>query len=79
MAMRKVQLYLTEAQYRLLKQRAGKTGSIAQVVRDLVDGTGRPDDPQEDPFFKHVMAPKPASGDATPAGEAKRDLYNRQR
>jgi hypothetical protein len=75
MAMRKVQLYLTEAQYRLLKQRAGKSGSIAQVVRDLVDGTGMPDDPSEDPFIKHVLSDKAPTGDSTSAEEAKRDLY----
>lgn len=75
--MRKVQLYLTEAQYRLLKQRAGKSGSIAQVVRDLVDDIGRPNDPSEDSFIKHLMEAKRSSGDRTPAQEAKRDLYRR--
>lgn len=79
MAMRKVQLYLTEAQYRLLKQRAGKRGSIAQVVRDLVDGAGLPKQPDEDAFVRHVMRAKPGNGDNRPAEEVKRDLYNAAR
>ena len=33
----RTQLYLDEGQYRWLKQRAGESGSIAAVVRDLID------------------------------------------
>lgn len=79
MAMRKVQLYLSEAQYRLLKQRAGDQGSIAQVVRDLIDSAGLPDEPHDDAFFRHVMGVAEGTGDRTPAEQAKRDLYSRPR
>ena len=79
MANRKVQLYLTEEQYRLVKQRAGERGSIAQVVRDLIDAAGRPDDPTRDPFYRHVMSEKPGSGRRYTAEGAKRDLYRRAR
>lgn len=72
-------MYLTEAQYRLLKQRAGEKGSIAQVVRDLIDGVGIPDDPRSDPFYKRVLASSGSTGDVTPAEEAKRDLYTSPR
>lgn len=59
--MRKVQLYLTEAQYRVLRQRAGASGSIARAVRDLIDESTRPDEPEVDPFYRHLMARKRGS------------------
>jgi hypothetical protein len=79
MAQRKVQLYLTEEQYRLVKQRAGERGSIAQVVRDLIDAAGRPGDPKEDPFYRHLMGKRKGSGGPYSAERAKRDLYRRPR
>lgn len=72
---RKVQLYVTERQYRLLKQRAGTRGSIAAVVRDLIDQSATPDDAAADPFFQRVVAEKRGSGESYDAHEAKRDLY----
>lgn len=33
----RTQLYLDEGQHRWLKQRAGRSGSIAAVVRELID------------------------------------------
>ena len=33
----RTQLYLDEGQHRWLRQRAGKSGSIAAVVRELID------------------------------------------
>ena len=46
----RTQLYLDDGQYRWLKQQAHRRGSIAGVVRDLVDaarlrGTSHADDP----------------------------------
>lgn len=79
MARRKVQLYLTEEQYRFVKQRAGERGSIAQVVRDLIEAAGRPEDPKADPFYEHLLAPKTGSGKRYEAESAKRDLYRRPR
>jgi hypothetical protein len=79
MANRKVQLYLTEEQYLLVKQRAGDRGSIAQVVRDLIDASGRPGDPKKDPFYRHLTSRKSGSGRAYAAERAKRDLYRQPR
>lgn len=73
--MRKVQLYLSEEQYRLLKQRAGNEGSIAQVVRNLIDESTVPEDPVSDPFYRHVVSRKKRGGRPFDAGQAKRDLY----
>lgn len=77
--MRKVQLYLTEEQYRLLKRRAGEDGAIAAVVRALIDDSARPTDPTADEFYRHVVRDKPGSGRRYKAERAKRDLYRRQR
>lgn len=75
METRKLQLYVTERQYRLLRQRAAQRGSIAGVVRDLIDQSAAPTDVETDPFFQHVAAPKDGSGRTYDAQEAKRDLY----
>ena len=75
METRKLQLYVTERQYRLLRQRAGQQGSIAGVVRDLIDRSAAPAEVETDPFFQHVAAPKDGSGQPYDAQEAKRDLY----
>ncbi|MEO7817762.1 MAG: hypothetical protein ABIS18_01300 [Actinomycetota bacterium] len=77
--MRKVQIYLSEHQYRLLKQRAGDTGSIAAEVRQLIDGSTRPGDALQDPFYKHLMSKKKGSDKPYDAGQAKRDLYEHPR
>lgn len=77
--MRKLQLYLTEEQYRLLRQRAGQRGSIAQVVRELIDASVRVEDASSDPFYRHVMSPTTGSGRPYTAERAKRDLYRRPR
>ncbi|MGI8426522.1 MAG: hypothetical protein ACR2FO_05085 [Actinomycetota bacterium] len=79
MSMRKVQLYLTDNQYRLLKQTAGQKGSIAQVVRDLIDRSVLPEDVGADAFYRHVTSKKTGSGPSYRAEEAKRDLYRKLR
>jgi len=79
MAQRKVQLYLTEEQYRFLKQRAGERGSLAAVVRELIDAADRPADPTTDPFYRHLVSPRKGSGRAYAAEKAKRELYRRGR
>ena len=76
---RKLQLYLTEEQYQLLKQRAATRGSIAQVVRDLIDDSGGPRDAGRDPFYRHLMRPGRGGGKRYSAEEAKRELYDRPR
>lgn len=75
METRKLQLYVTERQYRLLRQRAGQQGSIAGVVRDMIDQSTQPTEAQADPFFRHVAAPKEGSGQPYEAQAAKRDLH----
>jgi len=79
MAVRKVQLYLTEAQYRYLKQSAGARGSIAGVVRDMIDSAGYPSKPERDSFYRHVTQGRPGSGHRYRAETAKRELYRRSR
>ena len=74
---RKLQLYLTERQYQLLKRRAGERGSLAGVVRDLIDQSAMPKNAEADPFFQHVMNEKQGSGQPYDAQEAKRTLYKR--
>lgn len=77
--MRKMQLYLTEEQYRLLRQRAGEDGSMARVVRDLIDDATRPKEPTADPFYRRVLGPSEPSGSSYSGERAKRDLYRRPR
>ncbi len=73
----RTQLYLDDGQYRWLKQQARQGGSVAAVVRDLIDaarerrprGTG-------DPLIRYLIEEPPADG----AGESTvqtldRDLY----
>lgn len=79
MATRKVQLYLSEEQYRFLKQRAGERGSLAAVVRELIDAAGRPVDPTADPFYRHLISAKAGGGRRYAAERAKRELYRRGR
>lgn len=74
--MRKLQLYVTEEQYRFVKQRAGE-GSMAQVVRDLIDAAALPADPRTDPFYRHLTEDRPGSGARYHAEEAKRELHRR--
>lgn len=79
MAYRKLQLYITEEQYTLLKQRAGDDRSLAQVVRDLIEASARPADPTRDAFYAHVMSRKSGSGKRESAERAKRQLYRKPR
>jgi Tfp pilus assembly PilM family ATPase len=74
---RKLQLYLTESQYQLLKRWAGERGSLAGVVRDLIDQAATPMDAEADPFFQHVMSDKERGGQPYEAQEAKRALNQR--
>ena len=74
-----MQIYLTDAQYRFVKQRAGERGSITGVVRALIDAAAAPAEPTEDPFYRHLLAPKGVSGEAYDAADAKRELYSEPR
>lgn len=73
----RTQLYLDEGQYRWLKERAGEGGSIAAVVRELVDAErARLADPGEDPLLRFLGEEPAAAGDAPSSVETlDRDVY----
>ena len=73
----RTQLYLDDAQYRWLRQRAGKSGSIAAVVRELIDAErSRRANPATDPLLSYLVADAPAAGrEPTSVTTLDRDLY----
>jgi len=73
----RTQLYLDEGQYRWLRQRAGKSGSIAAVVRELIDAERtRLADPAADPLLRFLVAESPGRGrEETSVTTLDRDLY----
>lgn len=58
----RTQLYLDDAQHRWLRQRAGKKGSIAAVVRELIDAerSRGVDDLADDPLLSLLAKEPPA-------------------
>lgn len=73
----RTQLYLDEGQYRWLKQRAGEAGSIAAVVRDLIDAErSRGLDPGADPLLSYLVDEAPGRGSQkTSVSTLDRDIY----
>jgi hypothetical protein len=73
----RTQLYLDEGQYRWLKQRAGEAGSIAAVVRDLIDTErARGVDAATDPLLSYLVDEAPGKGrKRTSVSSLDRDLY----
>ncbi len=75
---RRTQLYLDEDQYRWLKRQAGARGSIAGVIRRLIDSArdaARVD--RDDPFMEYLRTP-PAQGEGTTSVVTlDEDLYGR--
>lgn len=73
----RTQLYLDEGQYRWLKQRAGEAGSIAAVVRELIDAErSRGVDPAVDPLLSYLVDEAPGRGrEGTSVSSLDRDLY----
>jgi hypothetical protein len=73
----RTQLYLDESQYRWLKRRAGERGSIAGVVRELIDGARAPrPDAAPDPLISYLAEEAPADGGADSTVETlDHDLY----
>jgi hypothetical protein len=73
----RTQLYLDEAQYRWLRQRAGESGSIAAAVRELIDAERtRRMDPAGDPLLRYLVEETPGQGQAgTSVDTLDRDLY----
>jgi hypothetical protein len=75
----RTQLYLDDGQYRWLKQRAGESGSIAAVVRELIEGErARLADPAGDPLLRYLAEEAPGRGqETTSVTTLDRDLYGR--
>lgn len=73
----RTQLYLDEGQYRWLRGRAGKAGSIAAVVRELIDAErARMADPAGDPLLRFLVEESPGRGrEGTSVSTLDRDLY----
>jgi hypothetical protein len=73
----RTQLYLDEAQHRWLRQRAGKSGSIAAVVRELIDAERlQRRDPAADPLLSYLVESAPGRGpEETSVATLDRDLY----
>jgi hypothetical protein len=73
----RTQLYLDEGQYRWLKQRAGEAGSIAAVVRGLIDAErARGLDSGADPLLSYLVDEAPGKGrKKTSVGTLDRDIY----
>jgi hypothetical protein len=73
----RTQLYLDEGQYRWLKQRAGEAGSIAAVVRELIDAErARGVDPAVDPLLSYLVDEAPGRGrEETSVSSLDSDLY----
>jgi hypothetical protein len=79
MATRKLQIYVSDGEYQFLKQAAGENGSMAEVVRQLIDNAWRPADPRQDPFYRYIVSRKQGSERRYDAEQAKRELYRRSR
>jgi hypothetical protein len=73
----RTQLYLDDGQYRWLKQRAGGAGSIAAVVRELIDAErARLADPAADPLLRFLVEDSPGRGrEDTSVTTLDRDVY----
>ncbi|HEU4393031.1 MAG TPA: hypothetical protein VFR04_05265 [Solirubrobacterales bacterium] len=75
----RTQLYLDDGQHRWLRQRAGKSGSIAAVVRELIDAErARRPDLAADPLLRYLVDESPGRGrEGTSVTTLDRDLYGR--
>jgi hypothetical protein len=73
----RTQLYLEEDQYRWLRQRAGQGGSIAGVVRELIDAArSRRSSPDRDPLLRYLAQEPPARAErSSTVTDLDRDVY----
>jgi hypothetical protein len=73
---RRTQLYLEEDQYRWLKREAGPRGSIASVVRGLIDRarSGR-SKIEDDAFFRYLFDEPAPEGVPRGADSIDEDVY----
>lgn len=74
---RRTQLYLDDAQYGWLKRQAGQDGSIAGVVRRLIDDARAPrQHTRTDPLVEYLLGEPAGRGDTdTSVTTLDRDLY----
>ncbi|MEX0873630.1 MAG: hypothetical protein WD646_11190 [Actinomycetota bacterium] len=74
----RTQLYLDEAQYRWLKRRSEDAGSIAAVVRELIDtARGASGTAEDDPFLRYLLIEAPGRGPSDTTVETlDEDLYS---
>ncbi|MDQ3145852.1 MAG: hypothetical protein M3R01_02770 [Actinomycetota bacterium] len=73
----RTQLYLDDDQYRWLKQRAGRSGTIAAVVRSLIDAARKEPAPDaaQDPLIRYLLE-DPGEGPAPSTVETlDKDIY----
>ena len=75
----RTQLYLDEGQHRWLRQQAGKSGSIAAVVRELIDSArSQQSDAAADPLLSYLVAERSSKGGAkTSVATLDQDLYGK--
>jgi hypothetical protein len=73
----RTQLYLEDDQYRWLQRRAGSGGSIAGVVRDLIDAArSRRPSATADPLMEYLIYETPAdSGVPSTVESLDQDIY----
>lgn len=73
----RTQLYLDDGQYRWLKQQARQGGSIAGVVRDLIEAArSRRPSHARDPLIRYLVDEPPAEGsDGSTVQTLDEDLY----
>jgi hypothetical protein len=73
----RTQIFLTDEQFRWLKVRAGSAGSLAAVVRELIDSEIRPGpDLRDDPAIRFMLSePEPATGVPSSVTTIDQDLY----
>lgn len=75
-SMHRTQLYLDDGQYRWLKQQAGRRGSIAAVVRDLIEDARARRTPDGDALIRFLLEdPAAAPAAASTVETLDRDLY----
>lgn len=74
----RTQLYLEDDQYRWLQRRAGAKGSIAGVVRKLIDeARSRKTTPAADPMIDYLLRDAPGdSGTRSTVQDLDRDIYS---
>lgn len=74
----RTQLYLDEGQYRWLKRQAARAGSLAQVVRDLIDAARAEDAAADadDELIRYLLDEPAATGERpSTVSDLDRDLY----